>query len=281
MNKKKYYVYKHTNLINNKVYIGQTCQKPENRWGNGINSYKNNSHFISSIQKYGWDNFAHEILLSNLTEEEARYWEDYYIEYYKARDPQYGYNILKGGLKSPFQSLWENEEFRSKMSKQQSEIMKERLKDPKTREFLSEISIQNWNSHPERRIEYSKRLHEILLEKWKDPEYREKQSKRMKDMWKDEKYRDKLIAQTKLNAKKNWENPDFRKKICKAVINIETGLVFESAAAAERWCNLSRGGVTRAVRKQTQGGRHPDTNIPLHWRYANENEGGDDKVEVQ
>lgn len=33
MEEKNFYIYKHTNLINNKIYIGQTCQKPENRWG--------------------------------------------------------------------------------------------------------------------------------------------------------------------------------------------------------------------------------------------------------
>lgn len=26
---KQYYIYKHTNIINNKVYIGQTCQNPQ------------------------------------------------------------------------------------------------------------------------------------------------------------------------------------------------------------------------------------------------------------
>jgi hypothetical protein len=32
-----YLIYKHTNIINNKVYIGQTCQvnNPEIRWRNG------------------------------------------------------------------------------------------------------------------------------------------------------------------------------------------------------------------------------------------------------
>lgn len=33
MKEKSYCIYIHINKINNKVYIGQTCQEPEKRWG--------------------------------------------------------------------------------------------------------------------------------------------------------------------------------------------------------------------------------------------------------
>lgn len=57
---KNYCVYKHTSP-SNKVYIGITSQEPERRWKNG-NGYKKNLYFTKAIKKYGWDNFAHEIL---------------------------------------------------------------------------------------------------------------------------------------------------------------------------------------------------------------------------
>lgn len=265
---KKYYIYKHTNMINGKVYIGQTYQQPERRWQNGLSSYKNNEHFISSIKKYGWDNFKHKILLSDLTEEEMKYWEDYYIEFYDSRNPNKGYNKMKGGQKSPFQNLWQDKNFRAKMSKQQSELMKERLKNPKEREKLRKNVTNNWNQHPERKEEYSKRMSCWLKEKWKDKEYREQQSQRMKERWQDTEERKKLIENSKRNAKKNWENENYRKKMCKAVINIETGLEFESGTAAARWCGVDRSTITKALKTGKQGGKHPDTKKPLHWQYV-------------
>lgn len=70
-NKKQWCVYKHTNLINNKNYIGITCQKPTHRWGHNGHNYKNQPKFYNAIQKYGWDNFLHTIVFENLTKEEA------------------------------------------------------------------------------------------------------------------------------------------------------------------------------------------------------------------
>lgn len=65
-----YVVYCHTNKINGKRYIGITSRKPERRWRNG-EGYYHNQHFYASIQKYGWHNFMHEILYSDLKKEDA------------------------------------------------------------------------------------------------------------------------------------------------------------------------------------------------------------------
>ena len=61
-----YCVYMHTNKINGKRYVGQTCKKPEYRWVNG-KGYKGSPHFFSAIQKYGWNNFEHQIIAEKLS----------------------------------------------------------------------------------------------------------------------------------------------------------------------------------------------------------------------
>ena len=90
-----YTVYKHTSP-NNKVYIGITKRSPERRWYNGF-GYRTQKFFFRAIQKYGWENFKHEILFTNLTKEEAEQKEIELIAMYKSNDRQFGYNIENGG----------------------------------------------------------------------------------------------------------------------------------------------------------------------------------------
>jgi group I intron endonuclease len=93
----EYIVYKHT-APNGKVYIGQTKKTIQDRWKNG-KGYTCHRHgwFWKAIEKYGWDNIAHEILCDNLDKAEADYYEKYYIDHYQSTDKKYGYNCQSGG----------------------------------------------------------------------------------------------------------------------------------------------------------------------------------------
>lgn len=93
----KYYVYCHTNKINNKKYIGITMQKPSIRWGSKGQGYIKCPKFWKAIQKYGWNNFEHEILFKNLSQEEASQKEVELIKQYKTSDGNFGYNLTSGG----------------------------------------------------------------------------------------------------------------------------------------------------------------------------------------
>lgn len=95
-------IYKLTNKINNKVYIGQTCQKPEDRWNDHRrNSGKLGTPLSNAIEKYGWNNFDKEIIDYASSLKEANEKEQYWIEYYQCATSAYGkesgYNITLGG----------------------------------------------------------------------------------------------------------------------------------------------------------------------------------------
>ena len=100
MSDPKYTLYKHTNLINGKVYIGLTKNSIEERAGKNGRAYKQCTYFNNAIKKYGWDGFSHEILAELLPPEQASFYEKTFIKYYRANDPEYGYNIQPGGLHS-------------------------------------------------------------------------------------------------------------------------------------------------------------------------------------
>lgn len=88
-------IYKHTNKINGKVYIGQTCQRPERRWLNG-KGYEGSPKFWPAIVEFGWDNFTHEIIVGNIgTQQEANELEQRYIAEYNSYED--GYNATLGG----------------------------------------------------------------------------------------------------------------------------------------------------------------------------------------
>lgn len=109
MEERNYCVYCHTNKINNKKYIGIT-NNVKRRWRAGGIEYKpdkdknQNVAFWNAIQKYGWDNFTHIILKDNLTQDEAKELEKYYIEKYQTfigffenKKDRLGYNSTLGG----------------------------------------------------------------------------------------------------------------------------------------------------------------------------------------
>ena len=91
-----YTVYCHTSRTTGKRYIGATSIRPEKRWKNGA-AYKTCTRFYEAITTYGWDDFEHEIIKTNLTKEEAHALEIELIEKHHTTDPEYGYNMSTGG----------------------------------------------------------------------------------------------------------------------------------------------------------------------------------------
>jgi len=93
-------IYKITNKINNKVYIGQS-KNIEQRWKEHIRHSKdeysrNKPHIHCAINKYGKENFNFEVL-EECKFEELDDKERYYIAKYKSNIKGIGYNSTPGG----------------------------------------------------------------------------------------------------------------------------------------------------------------------------------------
>lgn len=92
------YIYKITNTINNKVYIGKTTKTVLERWQEHKNEYtrtrSNKRPLYDAMRKYGIDNFSieeiEECTIKELSEKE-QYWISVYDSYHN------GYNATKGG----------------------------------------------------------------------------------------------------------------------------------------------------------------------------------------
>lgn len=93
------YIYKVTNVINNKVYIGQTTDTLEKRWKRHINSAKkgSNLYFHRALIKYNINNFKIENIDQAQSKKELNDKEKYWIAYYKSYVKDFGYNLTKGG----------------------------------------------------------------------------------------------------------------------------------------------------------------------------------------
>ena len=90
----KWIVYVHINKLNNKFYVGITSRSADRRWEDG-KGYSRQRKFYNAIKKYGWDNFLHIIIMQNLTESEAKYFEKEYIAMFDSM--RCGYNSTVGG----------------------------------------------------------------------------------------------------------------------------------------------------------------------------------------
>jgi len=95
-------IYKITNIINNKVYIGQS-QDMDTRLRGHKSTLKANTHFNIHLQraynKYGIDSFTYETQ-EECSEDIINERESYWIEFYNSMDRFCGYNIDYGGKKN-------------------------------------------------------------------------------------------------------------------------------------------------------------------------------------
>lgn len=115
------YIYKITNKINNKIYIGQTIKSIEKRFRQHISVAKQGrqNRLAKAIRKYGPENFYIEIIDTATTKEELNQKELNWMYYYNSLDPKNGYNETDfpgtGGNTYQFKTETELDEIKEKV----------------------------------------------------------------------------------------------------------------------------------------------------------------------
>ena len=135
-----YSVYMHKNKTNQKVYIGLTKQIPQQRWRSNGEGYKTQPKFWKAIQKYGWDNFEHIILKTNLTAAAASDLEKQLIQTFNSIKE--GYNTDCGGIITNHSQDTINKIRNSMIGKTHSEETKKKISQSKHSDKIPIICLE-------------------------------------------------------------------------------------------------------------------------------------------
>ena len=145
-----YCIYKLTNTINDKGYVGFTSNFKRRLREHKKTALKGQGQAVhAAIRKHGWDNFVAEELYYTLDKKHALEIEDYFISLYETKEVK-GYNITRGGQSGPpkgFKMPPMSEETKRKISlakQNPSEEIRQRLREAKQKEWQD----------PETRLKY-------------------------------------------------------------------------------------------------------------------------------
>lgn len=278
-----YTIYIHKNKLNNKVYVGQTKQKPEYRWNHG-KGYNTCPAFYQAISKYGWENFEHIILETGLSKEEADVKEQFYIEFYDSTNKLKGYNIQFGGNSHQVteesrrkssehaKKLWQDSEFKQKQSNLMKELWKTEEYQKKQKEGRKNST---WSPSPEHHQKMMEGFFRYVEQnggtatkgKPRPQEVREKISKKMSGE------NNPMYGKHHTEAEKEKIRQTLVKNGKTTYVKcLNTGEVFSSTTAAARWAGLkSSSGISDCLSgRKKSAGKHPQTNEPLKWERIKE-----------
>ena len=142
------YIYKTTNLINNKIYIGLKTKTPEES-----TDYLGSGTLLRrAIAKYGKENFRKDILAHSNDIKTLRNMEIHYIKEHNSQDKSIGYNLIAGG--GGF--LNPSDELREQARQRMLNISDE------TREKMSKSAKARKTKSYDRKVGYSKSTREAM-----------------------------------------------------------------------------------------------------------------------
>lgn len=164
-------IYKVTNNVNGKVYIGQTSETLEKRRARHERESNCESRktvkFHNALLKYGFNSFTWEVLRECSSQEELDFYEEYYINELNALDREKGYNLKHGGklggcyseeakehMGEATKQKWQNPECAAKMLaglKKGTEAWKQTAKQNRIQHICptcgKQFETANWDSH--------------------------------------------------------------------------------------------------------------------------------------
>lgn len=269
-------IYKITNKINGKVYIGQTLRTLDARWKAHCNDaiyHNSNNLFHNAIVKYGIDAFIIEELCKADTQEELDALECQFINQLKSLSPD-GYNLKTGGQNGCQFSL----ESREKMSKAKiGTTLSEETKDR-----MSKTHLERWKSE-----ELRQKKSESSKKAWEDPEYRETISKARTEYWSDPANRDKMSQKAKefttdeqkakisIMVKESHHRPEVQEKLKEHHKNLKIkvvdhlGNIYNSLKEAAELNNCNSSTIIHSIKKTKTRGKPCYAGHKL-WDYYDE-----------
>lgn len=195
-------IYKTTNLINGKIYIGQDTNNDPNYLGSG-------KIIKESIKKYGKSNFTKETLEVCKSIEDLNEREIYWISFFNSTDNKIGYNILKGGLGS--NGFKQSPEAIEKIKENNnSDRFKEIMSSPEVSSKISEGQLKSKKKKElHASVEYREKMSKSLKDRNFTAEHREKISKSLKGKMKTDDHKKNLSDSLKITDKLKGENNPF------------------------------------------------------------------------
>lgn len=162
-------IYLWTNTINNKHYVGQA-----RNFYNRFSQYKNgkfNKYMKNAILKYGINNFDIQILEKDVPYELLNEREQYWMDYYKSYDKEYGYNICQ------FAESTYGYKHTEEAKKIMSDMAKNKYKENPSLLPIGDKNVMYGKKHTK---EWRENHSEFLKSKWeKDENYRRYWSEKM------------------------------------------------------------------------------------------------------
>ena len=222
-------IYKITNTVNGKIYIGQTTQTLKNRKKDHRNSMERERlkklALYRAFKKYGFENFEWTTIYYAKDKNDLDEMEKYYIQFYKTMSPRYGYNMTFGG---------EGGQHPEEIKKKISRSLKGRVFSEETKKKLS-LSLKG---------KYTKEK-----SSWWGRKHTEAERKKIGDAQKGQKnhnYGKKATEETRKKQSEShkgelsWNH--------KRVRNIDTGIVYVSAIEASEKTGIDNSSIGKCCK---------------------------------